>query len=44
MWGYVNGAPIKFKNIDEDYVTLIDAWKTNNAKLLLRLTILLNNQ
>jgi hypothetical protein len=24
MWGYVNGTPVKPKNIDEGYVALID--------------------
>ena len=25
MWGYVNGTPVKPKNIDEGYVALIDS-------------------
>jgi len=25
MWGYINGTPVKPKNIDEVYIALIDA-------------------
>jgi hypothetical protein len=42
MWGYISETSMKPRNIDEGYIALIDAYKSNNAKILLGLTILLS--
>jgi len=34
MWGYVSGAYMIPKNIEEGDVVLIDTWEANNAKII----------
>ena len=34
MWGYVRGTYVIPKNTDEGYAALIDAWESNNVKII----------
>jgi len=34
MWGYVSGTYMVPKNTEEEDTALIDAWETNNAKII----------
>ena len=35
IWGYVSGTYMITRNTDEGYTVLIDAWKANNAKIII---------
>ncbi|XP_022859302.1 uncharacterized protein LOC111380069 [Olea europaea var. sylvestris] len=34
MWGFISGTSVKPENTNEDYATLIDAWESNNSKII----------
>lgn len=42
MCGYISISLVKHKNTDKGYVVFIDMWESNNAKILLGLTIMLS--
>ena len=35
IWGNVSGTYVILRNTDEGYAAFIDAWKANNAKIII---------